>query len=257
MPKGKGQQSCLITPRLHTARTRRVQFLPGVLLLLVVWCSSFVSKLLGIRHLTASQLTDPYRMVPSIGWGVIFIVLTIVVVVVVEGCPLSSIGLHRMTARDALWAVGFYVAATTIGYSLLPIISALGLPFNNVRTEDLPPLLDWTSIVTAAVSEELLYRGYLIERITALTGSTGTAAFFSWTFFSAMHLPLWGMQGVLNAAVFGAVITSFYLWRRNLSACMLTHALFDAAGGKDMLFGFGPLIWHNYVGFGVYFRVFR
>lgn len=118
-------------------------------------------------------------------------------------------------------------------------------------------MFDWTSIITAAVSEELLYRGYFIERISALTGSTLTAAFFSWTFFSATHLPLWGMQGVLYAGAVGAVITLFYIWRRNLPACMLMHVIYDAAAGNDLSFGLGPLIRGQYLGFGIYFRVFR
>jgi membrane protease YdiL (CAAX protease family) len=42
-----------------------------------------------------------------------------------------------------------------------------------------------------------------------------------------MHLRFWSLGGLIQVGVWSLVITSLYVWRRNLPACMLMHTLND------------------------------
>lgn len=74
--------------------------------------------------------------------------------------------------------------------------------------------------------EELFYRGYAIERLQML----GVGRFWSVTIplviFSLGH---WsgGAANILIAFAAGAILTGFYLWRRDLVANMVGHGLVD------------------------------
>lgn len=83
-------------------------------------------------------------------------------------------------------------------------------------------------VLTAAICEEFMYRGYGIEELTYLTGNRWLAGFLSWLVFTVSHVGLYGVsRALIIPALVGAVLTALYLWRRNLPACMLMHALMD------------------------------
>ena len=77
---------------------------------------------------------------------------------------------------------------------------------------------------TGGMVEEVLYRGYAIERLAVLTGKRWVAASVSAGIFGLAHIPLWGVAFSLGADLpFGIVMTIFYLWRRDLVANMMAH----------------------------------
>jgi membrane protease YdiL (CAAX protease family) len=82
------------------------------------------------------------------------------------------------------------------------------------------------AVVRAGISEEVLYRGYAIERLQAITGSKWVAAGVSLVLFAGFHFRQ-GWAGMLLALVLGAVLTAFYLWKRDLLANMVGHFLVD------------------------------
>jgi membrane protease YdiL (CAAX protease family) len=75
----------------------------------------------------------------------------------------------------------------------------------------------------AAVAEEVLFRGYPIERLEQLTGSRLLAAAISWTAFTVAHHRLWGWNYLIEAGFLGVILTFLYLWRRNLPSNMIAH----------------------------------
>lgn len=84
--------------------------------------------------------------------------------------------------------------------------------------------------VSAGISEELVFRGYLQRQLTAFTGRTSVALFLQAAVFSIAH----GYQGVRNClviAIFGVLFTLMALWRRSLRPGMIAHAWTDIAGG--------------------------
>ena len=154
----------------------------------------------------------------------------LVLVVYWERRQLTSIGL-RIPDREAV-AVGFGaglggvvlgllatgVAVTTLNLKQPATLSAIGQLSLPVKV---------AVVGTAVVTEEILWRGYPIERLTELTGSVWVGAAVSGFVFLAVHFPSWGLVGAIPQAVFTLVLVGVYVWRRNVVTCMLTHGVIN------------------------------
>src|ERR1017187_453021 len=83
-------------------------------------------------------------------------------------------------------------------------------------------------VLTAAITEEFIYRGFGIEELAYLTGKRWLAGVLSLILFTVSHAGLYGMSAALIVpGLAGAVLTGLYLWRHNLPSCMLMHAIID------------------------------
>lgn len=80
--------------------------------------------------------------------------------------------------------------------------------------------------VVVAVAEETIFRGYLILRCRALTGSVPAAVILSSIIFSIGH-GYEGTAGVVTVGTMGAVLAVIYLWRQSLVAPIVMHFLQD------------------------------
>jgi len=92
-------------------------------------------------------------------------------------------------------------------------------------------LLVWTF---AAFGEEIVYRGYLLQRGAQALGA-GTAAFWIAAVASAVLFGYGhyykGMTGVLDSGVAGLILAAAYLLSgRNLWTCVLAHGFIDTFG---------------------------
>ena len=78
-----------------------------------------------------------------------------------------------------------------------------------------PAWLLLVMVLTASVTEELLFRSYPIERLARLTGKRWPGALLSLAAFVAFHLHGWNLGHVVGVVLpLGAVMTGLYLWRR-------------------------------------------
>lgn len=165
-------------------------------------------------------------------WIVILIVL--VFLVLVERRPLRSIGFRLPNWKTVLsGVVGGIVMVVGIGSIVGYLFPRLHLTFNAGANAKLLALSFWQRfvvVVTAAVGEEVLFRGYPIERIQELTGSRWLAGGVSLAAFTFAHLGYWGWPQLIIAGFGGLVLTLLYVWRRNLPANMLAHFIADGAG---------------------------
>ena len=82
-------------------------------------------------------------------------------------------------------------------------------------------------MVRAGVSEEVLFRGYPIERLQELTGSKLLALGLPWLVFTLAHAGSWGWTHVIVAGFGGGMLTWLFAWRRNLWVSMFVHCLID------------------------------
>jgi membrane protease YdiL (CAAX protease family) len=162
-------------------------------------------------------------------WAMTLVVLAIVLFW--ERLPLSSIGLRRPT-----WSAFLAGAAVTLGLIVVALAAALaiaaaGFPIDNAEQETLviglPIWLQAFVVISAGITEEILFRGYPIERITALTGRTWLGALLPVIVFGAVHAPFWGVAHAVVAGFEGLVLTAVYIWRRNLWINITAHALLD------------------------------
>ena len=143
-----------------------------------------------------------------------------------EHLPLRSIGLG--TARwwiSMLWGLVIAVVSAAI-VGALAYLTGYGHGPGSAAFEKLPLWLITLIVFRAGVVEELFYRGYAIERLQMV----GFGRFWSITIplviFSLGH---WsgGAANILIALAAGAILTGFYLWRRDLVANMIGHWLVD------------------------------
>jgi membrane protease YdiL (CAAX protease family) len=155
-------------------------------------------------------------------------------VVRVERLPLSSIGLKRPRWSSLGWALAAAVlmlASVMLSYAV--IIPAFGLTMNHAATRGViaaPLWLQTMMMIRAGVVEEILYRGYPIERIEWLTGSRWIAGLAAAAVFVIAHLAYWGAAQLIVVAFGAAILTALYLWRRDLVANMIAHVLTDLVG---------------------------
>lgn len=88
-------------------------------------------------------------------------------------------------------------------------------------------LLMLFTCVTAGVTEELLFRGYIQTRLTMIFGNPWWGIIIASFLFAAMHLGYKTAGEFLGTFGIG-IIFSYYYWKyRNLTVLMITHSLYD------------------------------
>ena len=159
--------------------------------------------------------------------------LTLLILAIVkfwERRPLSSIGLVRPTQNAILF--GAKIVLVLIGLALVAglAVQSTGLPVPQQPEELVMSLPIWLQLfvaVSAGFTEEVLFRGYAIERMTELTGSRWIGALLPVVVFGAAHASFWGVGHAIVAGFTGLWLSLLYLWRRNLWTNITAHALLD------------------------------
>ena len=144
-----------------------------------------------------------------------------------ERKTLASIGLKRVSWRDISVVIGGYLVVFLIGH-LLDLFLPKRVPSDvQLATMLFPFPLRVAMVLTAAVTEEIESRGFLIERLEAITGSTSASAVLAFLVFLLQHATSWGIAHAVRTALWTTVLIGAYLWRRNLFACISLHLLAD------------------------------
>ncbi len=153
-----------------------------------------------------------------------------------EGLPLSSIGLRRPGWKT----VGFALLAVVALLSVFVVQSLVIVPMfhldasRSVVERNLilarPFWYRLLMVLRAAVVEEILFRGYMIEKVRQLTGSTVLAVVVSVVAFTYMHLSGWGAVHLIPVFAGGVIFAMLYVWRRDLPSNMLAHFITDGVG---------------------------
>lgn len=158
----------------------------------------------------------------SIVWNVLAVSLLLGYVLFIERRPLASLGLRRPRGKDLEWALylfGFYMAWQWVVLTFWPAAEDSG----TASITSLPVAAVVGMIVSAAVCEEILYRGYPIERLSELTRRPWIAYALTVPLFVAPHIVFFGTQWLWTAGVGAMVLYVLYAKTRNLPACMLLH----------------------------------
>jgi membrane protease YdiL (CAAX protease family) len=141
-----------------------------------------------------------------------------------ERLPFSSIGLGTSRWwKSVVWGLVTALVLASVVAGLAYLTGWRHGPGSAV-SDTLPLRLIAFIVFRAGVVEELFYRGYPIKRLQMV----GLGRFWSITIplaiFSFAH---WsgGAANVLIALAAGAILTGFYLWRRDLVANMIGHCL--------------------------------
>lgn len=81
----------------------------------------------------------------------------------------------------------------------------------------------------AGVTEELLFRAYLLDRLERLSGRRWIGVAGSIALFTAMHFGGWQAGQLILVALAGTLFTALYLWKRNIMICVIAHTIVDLA----------------------------
>ena len=160
-------------------------------------------------------------------WNWLAVGVLFAFVLLVEKRRLSSIALTMPNWKDILWAVVFWVIATVAsGFlnALVPLASTGG--FQAILALPLPVIV--AIILTTATTEEILFRGYPIERLRELTGSIWLGVAISFALFVVPHVRFFGPEWLVTNGVSVVLLYILYVWRRNLWATMTMHLLGNA-----------------------------
>jgi uncharacterized protein len=143
-----------------------------------------------------------------------------------ERLRLTSIGLGTSRWwKSILWGLAIAAACGLIG-GILAALTGYGHGPGSAAFEKLPLWLITLIVIRAGVVEELFYRGYAIERLQAVGLTPAWAVGIPLIIFALGH---WtgGAANILIALALGAILTGFYVWRRDLVANMIGHGSVD------------------------------
>jgi|GEM_PF-760847 membrane protease YdiL (CAAX protease family) len=121
----------------------------------------------------------------AIKWAIVAILL--VIVVRFESDSLTSIGFVRPRLRDIGWALFLIVAVVGVFALTDPLVTALGLPTEQGIAQ--PSLaVGIGSAITAGITEEIMFRGYPIERLIDAGYGPVAAGGLTWALFTVAHV---------------------------------------------------------------------
>ncbi len=142
----------------------------------------------------------------------------------------ASVGLARITLTNLILGIALYLFAQALFFILSLMIQGLD------QSPDLKQYLPRTASdyflwimlsASAALGEEMSFRGFLITRLTPVLGNFGAAALLSSIAFALGHA-YQGLVGVIFTGVYGLLFSLMLFWRKSIFPCMIAHFLQDA-----------------------------
>lgn len=207
--------------------------IPPILLAIL---TMVVATYIGIKTQGESEAINqgilsslPYILM--VNHTILFLIL--LVFLKADGITLGSIGWQlprgkRSLLSEPLIGIGAGIILGLFGYfALEPLLEIVKQCIGDYQesayivSSRIPWLIGGT--LFAGVVEESIYRGYAIRRLSLRIG-TIWAVIISSFLFGPLH---WGqgLWGMVNAIIFGFLFAGIFLWRRNLLAPAVAHAI--------------------------------
>jgi len=174
----------------------------------------------------------------GIDWA--FALILVAIVVFWERQPLSSMGFKKLGRENLAGGLGLggFVMLGIVAWTLIASRlrdSSMGM--------DAPPagFFYWyapLALITAGFSEEVIYRGYAMERLLGMFKSPWPALLLTHAAFSLMHIKD-GWPKVIMVATVGFLFTWWYYRNRDLTMNIVGHLFVDAMALVGAIFGIG------------------
>jgi uncharacterized protein len=171
-----------------------------------------------------------------IGLGAIMVIVGCVCAIAFrfEHQSLVSLGFKPLQWRSLVLGLGlaafFMLVFTPAIVRVLARLPLGGFEAGLARISAIPTWLLVITVLVVATAEEILYRGYAVERLAGITGSYWIAGAISVVVFGVAHIPNWGLGAALSTVVSGALLTAFFVWQRDLTANIIAHVVTDLMG---------------------------
>ena len=143
----------------------------------------------------------------------------------------TQLGWKQPSTTTAVYAL----AGTFLALAGWAIIGLTQRAFGGSQVTDSELFLKFTSVapayraflvLTAGVTEEVLFRGYAIGVGAELFGSVWVALALSLTIFVAAHFR-WGASHLISVTWVGLVLSGLFVFSGDLLACIVAHTLLD------------------------------
>jgi CAAX protease family protein len=145
--------------------------------------------------------------------------LLLLVVDRIEGSPLDAMGLRRggLWLRDAAFGLLLGAGMITIAVAAIAIFGRLETHLTLNSHAAKLAAAELFILITGAMAEELMFRGYPFQRLVEATGATGAVIIFS-VLFGAVHLrnPSASAWGLVNTILVGVLFAIAYLRTQSL-----------------------------------------
>lgn len=200
-----------------------------IIFLLVFWpaFSVLVSSTGDIPGEISNRTLEVY--LPSL-FIQILLILIVVWVLIRAKDGIESVGLVGITSLNFFLGIILYLFAQVLLFVLSLFLHGLDQPAD--LQQYLPKSnLDsffWVILsASAAIGEEMSFRGFLISRLTPVLGNFGAAALLSSVAFALGHA-YQGSEGVIFTGIYGLLFSLMFFWRKSIFPCMIAHFLQDA-----------------------------
>lgn len=169
-----------------------------------------------------------------ISFGILwFLALSICFYVLfIEKRPLTSIGWEVLSWKLILLAIGLGVLLSLLVPVLTLLISLIIKPSDTGSISQVASSFPWwvilLSVITAGVTEEILFRAYPLSRLLEKIGNKWLSAIISLIFFVFIHSTGWNLAHIIGVVIpLGAILTGLFLWKRNLLFVIIVHIMID------------------------------
>lgn len=214
-----------------------------LLALLVVWWA-VGAVITGFRSPSHNQEVIPsLDMLLSASAEIGAVLILLAAVLHLEGVSWRNwLGMHRLSLSEAtlkgfkgallmilpvwLLTVGSHLALSLLGHEVEPQVVLRFLKDGHLS---LPQelLMVLNIVVIAPVSEEFIFRGYLLPRLSGTKGRVFKGIMLSSLFFAAMHLHLGAFVPLFGI---GMACSLGYLTTKNLLTPIIMHAMVNSLG---------------------------
>jgi membrane protease YdiL (CAAX protease family) len=146
--------------------------------------------------------------------------------------PLQQIGWRFIRGyQDILLGVALFLPLFLFAGVLDSLLIRLGLSSVPSPVPPIPAnlsgiLLTLILVIVVAISEETIFRGYIILRLRSVTRGLPAAVILSAVIFSIGH-GYQGNAGVITVGVLGLIYAIIYIWRQSLVTPVVLHFLQD------------------------------
>lgn len=187
-----------------------------------------------------SIIFNPWVIIRGLVLQWIIVLILILIIFFWEKKSLKSIGLKKFEKKDVFWGFIVLVIQVITLFASEFLVKSLNLVSQSSGTANallLPISLRIFMVLTAGITEEIIFRGYLIEKVNFLTKHLIFSALLSYFVFIIFHIPFWGIGGAIQIAIWAIPITILYVKRRNLTTCIIVHLVYDGAILLSTFFG--------------------
>jgi membrane protease YdiL (CAAX protease family) len=170
------------------------------------------------------------RIAIFIEWVLLAFVL-VIWIPKIEKESLASVGFGKFRWRYFWLGLLVYILVTIALIFSGMVLEANGLkPIRSLQA-GLKTLSISTLIglfLTGTILEEILYRGYLIERLSELLGHRWLAGFVSWAAFTLVHLKFFGLGPTIDVSIISAALVAIYIREDSIWPCIVVHGINNA-----------------------------